>query len=107
MIYVSFSLRRRIGTRVWRRLHWLTYLVFVLATMHGLAAGSDSDRPWALALYGAAVGGVVAAAAWRTLVPAASGRRASSRIALASIESTSVRDSSQSSIASAASRLRS
>lgn len=71
LVYVSFSLRRRIGTRAWRRLHWLTYLIFVLATLHGLAAGSDSDRPWALALYGAAVGSVVAAGAWRALLPPA------------------------------------
>ena len=40
LVYVSFSLRRRIGTRAWRRLHWLTYAVFALATVHGLAAGS-------------------------------------------------------------------
>ena len=42
LIYASFSVRRRIGTRVWRRLHWFTYLVFALATVHGLAAGTDS-----------------------------------------------------------------
>jgi DMSO/TMAO reductase YedYZ heme-binding membrane subunit len=69
LVYVSFPLRRRIGTRAWRSLHWLTYVVFALATVHGLAAGSDSDRPWTLALYGAATGAVVAAAGWRALVP--------------------------------------
>ena len=72
-IYASFALRRRIGTRVWRRLHWLTYAVFALATVHGLAAGTDSGRPWALALYGGAVGAVTAAAGWRALVPATKG----------------------------------
>jgi|RhiMethySRZTD1v2_1073278.scaffolds.fasta_scaffold395316_3 methionine sulfoxide reductase heme-binding subunit len=69
LVYVSFSLRRRIGTRAWRRLHWLTYAVFALATVHGLAAGTDTSRPWALPLYGAAVGAVLAAAGWRALVP--------------------------------------
>jgi sulfoxide reductase heme-binding subunit YedZ len=69
LVYASFSLRRRIGNRAWRRLHWLAYLVFALATCHGLAAGSDSDRAWALALYGAATGAVAAAAAWRALLP--------------------------------------
>jgi DMSO/TMAO reductase YedYZ heme-binding membrane subunit len=73
LVYVSFPLRRRIGTRAWRRLHWLTYLVFALATVHGVAAGSDSDRTWALVLYGAATGAVVAAAAWRALVPPTQG----------------------------------
>jgi methionine sulfoxide reductase heme-binding subunit len=73
LIYVSFSQRKRIGAKAWRALHWLTYLVFVLATLHGLAAGTDSGRTWALALYGAAVGAVLGAFAWRLLVPPTQG----------------------------------
>jgi methionine sulfoxide reductase heme-binding subunit len=69
VVYASFSLRKRIGARTWRRLHWATYLIFALATLHGLAAGSDSASAWALALYGAATGAVLAATAWRILVP--------------------------------------
>jgi DMSO/TMAO reductase YedYZ heme-binding membrane subunit len=42
LVYVSFSLRKRIGTQNWRRLHWATYLIFALATAHGLLAGTDS-----------------------------------------------------------------
>jgi DMSO/TMAO reductase YedYZ heme-binding membrane subunit len=73
LIYLSFSQRRRIGAKAWRALHWLTYLVFGLATLHGLAAGTDSGRTWALALYGAAVGAVLGAFAWRLLVPPTQG----------------------------------
>jgi len=73
LIYLSFSQRRRIGPKAWRALHWFTYLVFVLATVHGLAAGTDSGRTWALALYGAAVGAVLGAVAWRLLVPPTQG----------------------------------
>jgi sulfoxide reductase heme-binding subunit YedZ len=68
-VYASFSLRRRIGTRAWRRLHWATYAIFAAATAHGLAAGSDSAQPWAFSLYLGAVGAVAAAAGWRALVP--------------------------------------
>ena len=42
VVYASFSLRKRIGARNWRRLHWATYLIFALATVHGLTAGTDS-----------------------------------------------------------------
>lgn len=70
VVYVSFALRRRIGQRNWRRLHWATYATFLAATAHGLLAGSDSAAPWALALYLGAVGAVVFATAWRALVPA-------------------------------------
>jgi sulfoxide reductase heme-binding subunit YedZ len=69
LVYASFSLRARIGMRNWRRLHWATYGVFALATFHGLAAGTDSGTTWALAVYGGTTGAVLAATAWRALVP--------------------------------------
>jgi len=46
-----------------------TYALFGLATIHGIAAGTDTTRPWATALYLGALGSVVAATAWRALVP--------------------------------------
>lgn len=67
LIYVSFLLRPKIGARNWRRLHWATYLVFVLATVHGVASGTDATRPWAHDLYLGAVGAVAFATAWRAL----------------------------------------
>lgn len=67
LVYVSFALRRRIGVRNWRRLHWATYAIFFAATVHGLAAGTDSARGWAVALYLGAVGAVAGATAWRAL----------------------------------------
>ena len=67
----SFWLRKRIGHRAWRRLHWLTFALFALATVHGLASGTDAAQPWAHALYLGAVGSVAAATAWRALVPPA------------------------------------
>jgi DMSO/TMAO reductase YedYZ heme-binding membrane subunit len=73
LVYASYSQRKRIGVKAWRALHWVTYAVFALATVHGIASGSDSSRPWALPLYGGAVGAVLAAAAWRALVPPVSG----------------------------------
>jgi methionine sulfoxide reductase heme-binding subunit len=66
-IVVSFPLRRRIGARLWRRLHWATYGVFAAATVHGLAAGSDTSRQWVFTLYLASVAAVVFATAWRIL----------------------------------------
>ena len=69
VVYGSFSLRRRIGARNWRRLHWATYAVFAAATAHGLAAGTDTGQRWAFFLYLGAIALVVAATAWRALVP--------------------------------------
>jgi methionine sulfoxide reductase heme-binding subunit len=71
LITASFWLRKRIGARVWRRLHWFTYALFGLATFHGITAGTDTTQPWVRDLYLGAVGAVVAATAWRALVPPA------------------------------------
>jgi predicted ferric reductase len=67
LVYVSFSLRKRIGMKAWRRLHYATFGLFALATVHGLAAGTDTSRPWAIWLYLGAIGAVSAATAWRAL----------------------------------------
>jgi sulfoxide reductase heme-binding subunit YedZ len=68
LIWISFPLRKRIGMRAWRSLHWATYGVFALATAHGLMAGTDASQPWAFDLYLGAVGSVAFATAWRALV---------------------------------------
>jgi methionine sulfoxide reductase heme-binding subunit len=82
LVYASFSQRKRIGAKNWRRLHWATYGIFGAASLHGLVAGSDSGHLWALALYAAAVGSVVTAVSWRVLVPPTPARSRSRRRAL-------------------------
>jgi predicted ferric reductase len=67
VLVVSFPLRKRIGVRLWRRLHWATYAVFAAATVHGLAAGTDTPRSWVFTLYVASVAAVVFATTWRAL----------------------------------------
>jgi sulfoxide reductase heme-binding subunit YedZ len=67
LVYASFSLRRLIKPRSWRRLHWATYAIFAAATIHGIAAGTDTAQPWVFGLYLGAVGAVTAATAWRAL----------------------------------------
>ncbi len=64
LVYVSFSLRRRIGQRNWRRLHYVTFAVFAAATVHGLAAGTDK---WAFGLYAGSVATVASLTAWRMI----------------------------------------
>ncbi len=47
----SFYVRRQIGQRAWRTLHYVTFLAFLGATAHGLLAGTDSGTPWAWWIY--------------------------------------------------------
>jgi predicted ferric reductase len=47
----SFYVRRHIGQRAWRTLHYLTFLAFLGATAHGIGAGTDSGASWAQWIY--------------------------------------------------------
>ena len=44
-VYVSFALRKRIGTKNWRRLHWATYAIFAGATCTGSQPGRTAFSP--------------------------------------------------------------
>lgn len=68
VVVLSFRVRRRIGARAWRRLHYATFALYVLATIHGLAAGTDTARPWGQALYVGSAALVAFALTGRTLV---------------------------------------
>lgn len=54
-VYASEWIRPRIGYAWWRRFHTLAFLVYVLATIHGLGSGSDTRTPWAVVVYGGSV----------------------------------------------------
>src|SRR5450759_2436491 len=51
IVTASFYTRRHIGQRAWRTLHYVTFLAFAGATVHGISAGSDSGRAWAFWIY--------------------------------------------------------
>jgi sulfoxide reductase heme-binding subunit YedZ len=43
--------RKALSHRFWRRAHHLNFAVWLLALVHGIAAGSNRATVWALALY--------------------------------------------------------
>ena len=67
VVYASFYVRSRIGYKAWRTLHFASLAVFVMATPHGLFAGTDSSAVWARWLYVTAVFAVALAVAYRLL----------------------------------------
>ncbi|MFT3771747.1 MAG: ferric reductase-like transmembrane domain-containing protein [Minicystis sp.] len=67
VVHASFGLRREIGQRAWRALHHLSFVVFVLATAHGLLAGSDAQKPWLRAAYASSTAAVLALVVYRVV----------------------------------------
>jgi predicted ferric reductase len=76
VVVASFSMRKRIGQKRWRTLHYVTFLVFLAATAHGLMAGTDTAAPWAFWGYLLATAVVVFLTGYR-IVLAVTARRAS------------------------------
>ena len=72
VLVTSFYVRTLLGQRAWRTIHFSSFLLYVLATAHGVLAGSSSGSPWMLAIYVASGAGVVTMLAYRIL----NGRRA-------------------------------
>ena len=64
-IVVTSLLRRYIGPRAWRVVHWLTYACWPIAIVHGIGTGSDRRYAWMLAIDALCIGAVIGATSWR------------------------------------------
>jgi sulfoxide reductase heme-binding subunit YedZ len=64
-IVVTSLLRQRLGARAWRIVHWLAYLSWPVALMHGLGTGTDNGTWWLWTVAIACAATVLAAAGWR------------------------------------------
>jgi methionine sulfoxide reductase heme-binding subunit len=60
-------LRKRVGQKRWRLVHWSSYAMWPLALLHGVTAGTDAIAPWMLAIDLACVSAIVLSVAWRVL----------------------------------------
>lgn len=58
-------LRNQVGPRVFKAVHWLTYVLWPVALLHGLGTGTDAGSLWMDAVAIACAGTVAAAVAWR------------------------------------------
>ncbi|MEV4347880.1 ferric reductase-like transmembrane domain-containing protein [Actinoplanes sp. NPDC049596] len=84
-IVVTSLLRQRLGARTWRAVHWLAYLCWPVALMHGLGTGSDNGTVWLWIVSMLCAAVVLAAVVWRltpnfTRFPHRAERRVASRL---------------------------
>jgi len=49
LVTVTFYIRRRIGMRAFRVIHWLSFLAFIGAALHGIYSGTDTPL-WSMKL---------------------------------------------------------
>ncbi len=51
IVTLSFYIRKKIGHKVWRSLHYISFLSYLSALLHGLAIGTDTGAVWAQWFY--------------------------------------------------------
>jgi hypothetical protein len=76
-VAITSLLRRRIGYRTWRIVHWAAYASWPIAALHTLGTGTDAASTWMLALTlvcTAVVVGAVCVRVMRSAVEPGSGR---------------------------------
>lgn len=64
-VVVTSLLRKRIGVRVWRTVHWAAYALWPIAMLHALGAGSDAGFAWMRLLAAGCAVLVLGAVIWR------------------------------------------
>jgi sulfoxide reductase heme-binding subunit YedZ len=78
LVLVATSLlRRRIGLRGWRAVHWLAYAAWPTAFVHGLQSGTDGRSLWYLALSLLCGIAITVAVGWRLSAGFTGGRAGS------------------------------
>lgn len=51
IVTLSFYVRRWIGKRTWKLIHYVSFALFAFVLLHSLFAGPDSDELWARGMY--------------------------------------------------------
>ncbi len=76
-VAITSMVRRRLGYRAWRTVHWAAYVCWPLAFLHGLGSGTDTQEPWMLLLSFSCLTVVLVAAGRRIFLgwPTYPGRR--------------------------------
>jgi len=66
-VLITSLLRRRLGQRAWRAVHWLAYLAWPAAFLHSLTAGNDLGVWWVALVEVGSAAAVAAAVLARVL----------------------------------------
>lgn len=63
LITTSHLRGKILNTKIWRKIHYSSFLFYILFLIHGISAGTDTKEPWMIAIYassGIAVIGLLA-----------------------------------------------
>jgi predicted ferric reductase len=51
IVAATFYIRKLIGQKTWRVVHYLSFAMYLMGLFHGLFSGTDASAPWAQSYY--------------------------------------------------------
>jgi predicted ferric reductase len=68
LVTLSFYVRKQIGAKTWRLIHYASFAMFLLALIHGLLSGTDTSVPAVVGMYWLTGGSFLFLLVYRILV---------------------------------------
>jgi predicted ferric reductase len=68
VVTFSFYVRKRIGNRSWRLIHYASFASFLMALVHGIMSGTDTGTTWMTGIYWATGASILFLFVYRMLV---------------------------------------
>jgi predicted ferric reductase len=51
LLVLSFYVRKKIGTRTWRLIHYASFISYLMVLIHGITSGTDTSTVWGPWIY--------------------------------------------------------
>ncbi|HEY6073154.1 MAG TPA: hypothetical protein VIV15_07120 [Anaerolineales bacterium] len=71
IVTLSFYVRKGIGQKTWRFVHYISFLMYIVGLAHGIFSGTDSGADWVQKFYWLNAGSLVFLLAYRILASVA------------------------------------
>jgi predicted ferric reductase len=69
IVAFSFYVRQHIGHKSWRFIHYASFLMYLIAVLHGLTSGTDTSLPWAQGYYWISASSLIFLLVYRIVAP--------------------------------------
>ncbi len=67
LVTLSFYVRKGIGQKAWRLVHYLSFLMYIMGLVHGIYSGTDAGAGWAQKFYWLSAGSLLFLLVYRIL----------------------------------------
>jgi predicted ferric reductase len=71
IVAASFYVKKRIGVKAWKLVHFFSFVLFGFALIHGITSGSDTGETWMRVIYWSSAASILLLTVYRVLMAAA------------------------------------